>query len=146
MRVYWSYILFHKFPVSNVSNSFSPPAQTNSKSIAQFSQYQRQHLLTIKYWFEIAPTHIFVLKHKPTFFMPQKSKRREMAGRKKAIRNEGREQTTPNPLQLYLIAQLQKLCSCCCHLIFFFYRCCIVLRSWPALKSISNLGHASKPP
>lgn len=80
-------------------------------------------MLTIKSWFEIAPTQIFVLKHWPTFFMPQKSKSREMAGRGKAIYNACKgtaRQTTRNVLRFYLIAQLRRLCSCCCHLLSYF--------------------------
>lgn len=98
-------------------------------------------MLTIKCWFEIAPTQIFVLKRWPTFFMPQKSKRGEMAGRKKAIYKACKgtaRQTTRNILQFYLIAQLQGLCSCCCHLFSYFFhfdRHCVVWRTWPLLKA-----------
>lgn len=77
-------IVFHKLSLPNVSNSFSPPAQTNSEVSPIVAMYQRQHLLTIKCWFEMAPTHISVLKYRPTFFfLPQKSKRGETAGRER---------------------------------------------------------------
>lgn len=73
----------------------------------------------------MAPVHIFLLRHSPTFlfFMSQISRRRETAHGKLHL----------TEFRFDLIVQLQH-----------FDPRRVLSRTWPLRSGISNLGHASK--